>query len=383
MTVKIILPVILGVILLLNLFGVNMIGGLTATLGNLLKLPEYGISEKLSGGWNQQTQPWVGQVHAGAQVPGGYIKPTFGVDPYTSNNQPVRSSQQNILRPNQTQPTPPPSNQLMDTGGGGGGTNTPNAPTNVFQADPEAMRRQMLQAAQARWQAGMGLANDAWSAAQQRADSARGLLGERRGQFGEQLETGKQDIFDDFNRGRQDLSQTAQGAATRMGNALRAMGMGGSAMVNTQGRQQQEQAQALGSLARDKSLNERQNQELFNERDLWARGEESNIENYLRDAQNQKSAAERFGYADYTDDLAGIDSNMFNLISQIQQRQQDIDAARQGIGAYEANPFGVNMGNYAGLLNSAAPMQLPQGGVDEGVNMNAQSPFQELLKNRG
>lgn len=223
------------------------------------------------------------------------------------------------------------------------GTNTTPAPA-APTGNPESLFDQQLRAARdlARTNAG-----DQYNRAVGIRDEGMGLLNQRRGEFQNIFNTGKDDILGGYEKGKGELQQAGQGANSRMMNALAAMGFtgGSSAYVKSQGAQDQANARGLGQLNQDRSLNERANTSQFNENQNWAKTQENSLNRSVEDANNLRGSVESSADVNY---LGGL-GNMFNTLL---SNQAAVNAAA---GAKAAQPYAVNLQANTDSLNALLP----------------------------
>lgn len=208
-------------------------------------------------------------------------------------------------------------------------------------------------------------------------DRARGVrdeglasVNEKRKQFLDTFNQGKEDITQGFQKGAGQLQRSSMGQTERNNNALRALGLGGSANVRLKGRQQQENTRALSSLQDVRGQNERANKEAYQTNTDWANAREADVNRYWQDANLLRNQAEN----SLMDNLAG----MFNNIISNQM------AAQSAYGNYTASPYQVNipdMSNY--LSNTLSSAGLLTGGQNPNENVSIDNPtYLELLKKR-
>lgn len=258
----------------------------------------------------------------------------------------------------------------MDTGGMGGGGNPtgnpvlnqePQAPGGVGISAEELRARAQEQARRA-WELQVGIANQSFERARGIYDEGMGNLSNKRKEFDEDYQRGSQDILDRTEAERGNLQRGSQDAYTRNANLMRALGLGGSAMVRSEGKQRQNNARAEGDLYLEREQNERANTKIKGDNDSWANTQESSLNRYLQDAQNAKSNAENYAYMDRLGREDQITSDLMNIINQIVAGEQALKSAQTDIQGYQASPFGVDIGNYQNILSGQLPAFLGLGG---------------------
>lgn len=356
--------------------------------------PELGISEaisdRLGGGRNDQggssAVPGANTTGAvlGAVAPAPY-QALKAVTPYITSNPPAQSS-----------------------GGGGGGGGAGGSELDELKAieaagnlNPAQKTRlaeltaptgggapdnfsQMVSLARAIADEGRRRAGEAFNRARGIYDEGQGLLGKRKEEFQKLFDTGRETILDRYEGERGNLQASDQGARTRMSNALRAMGLGGSAFIKSEGRQTQNAAKALGGLQTERNTNENANKGEFDSRQEWANTQQSALDRFLQDAESNRVAAENQTDLAERGDVNQINNNLSSYLQNMYNTQAALAAAGQGIGEYKANPYAVNMSSMEGALNGGIPQvgQMGAGGV-QNVNIKDQDPTLALLKRRG
>jgi len=271
------------------------------------------------------------------------------------------------------QPASAAASLPMDTGvrtgsGAGGGAN----PAGTVAAPDAGGSLQDLYTAQlnaareeARRQAGAG-----FERARGIYDEGIGLLNKRRGEFKDLFEQGRGNILDRYEQGRGELQASDQGAQTRLANAMRAMGMGGSAYIKSIGKQTQDAAKALGGLQTERNNNENANLGEFNTRQNWADTQEGALQRSLSDAEEARNKVESSADLGYLSDVG----NLFNTILSNQL------ATKAAAGQYTANPYAVNISSMTNKLNGGLPTTGQTGaeGV-QNVSINENDPLKKRL----
>lgn len=204
-------------------------------------------------------------------------------------------------------------------------------------------------------------------------DEGIGQLTKRKQEFQDLFDQGRERILDTYEGERGNLQASSEGARTRMSNALRALGLGGSAFIKSEGRQTQNEAKALGGLQTERNTNENANQNEFNTRQDWASAREADLGRYLQDAENTRNSIDSSSDLNYLNDMASIfDKIVANQMS-----------AKAAVGDYTANPYSVNMSSMLGALNGSLPTMSGGANAVQNVNLQEQNPTLELLKKRG
>jgi len=346
-------------------------------VGNFLgnPFPEYGVTERA-------------EARGAAALPEQQQIARVANDP-RFNNLPYGPTQQYYPRassvPNQPgfrggsvqgiTDTPPPGKDIINNGNGGGGAGggNPGNPGNPNPFDTGAFERNVQSQrdlARSTYEEGKRQAGDAFNRARGIYDEGVGLLGQRKQEFQKLFSEGQDNILNRYESERGNLQAASQGAETRSANSLRALGLGGSAAIKSQGRLAQQNARAAGELATQKDQNESANTGVFNERQTWANTQDSALQRSLQDAYDQRTAAENQAGLVERGDYQGIQQNVDGFLQNLSNQQASLAASRQGIGGYTANPTSINFADLTGGLQAVAP-QLG-GGAQSETDVNIQ-----------
>jgi hypothetical protein len=336
-------------------------------LGN--PLPDFHLSENAEAAG-------AGAIPTAQRVTQVQNDPRFGTAPASSTN---------TYYPNVSQVPDQPSyvgkvssmTSTPDAGGanpgvsapaGGTGAPTGDAGTGTGDTLQSLYERQLLAARdEARRQAQVG-----FDRARGIYDEGVGLLDKRKGEFQTNFDTGRENILNGFEQGRGELQASNTGAETRMANAMRALGLGGSAYVKNEGANRQNAAKALGGLQTERNTNEVANKGVFDTNQDWANTQQSSLDRYLGDAANARTGAE-------TSSDLGYLSDMGNLFNTILSNQLAVKAAA---GNYTADPYSVNISDMTKSLNGTLPSLSGGTGTVQDVNLKEQDPTLALLKKR-
>lgn len=309
-----------------------------------------------------------------------------GVAPQEPNSGRVITTNQTPYGP-VNQPKPDLNTTDLNTGGGGGGGQVLGSTTDAGRGSDQGIDLARILAdqravAQGAYNQGMSSVNRAMDRAKGIRDEGLGVLGQRRGQFEDQYDEGKQDIVQGFQQRMGEGQRAAQGQTMRNRAALQAMGLSGSALLRSQGREQQDQARALATGQDQRAQNERQNQGAFDENNMWADSQESSLKRDYSDTQGKaqdnegilsqmlmQSAARERG------DIGGWIQNMLNQQKAIEL--SNMENRRAGLDAYSATPFNASLGDTTGMLNSQVSGELGTGGG--GGQMAANIPQNQNL----
>jgi len=209
------------------------------------------------------------------------------------------------------------------------------------------------------------LLNNAWNAAQSAYNQGKSALASKEQQFLDSFNQGKSDILTGFQKGAGELQSSAAGAATRNANALRALGLGGSAVVNTNGRQTQANMQALGTLENARDTNTAANQTAYNTNEQWANGQSANLDTQLGNAASARQS--------------GAQSILDSIVN------NQMAAAAAGVGNYLPATSQVNIPSMVGALTNVTSGSTPTTttGTDQNVSIDPNSQQYQLLKQLG
>ena len=249
-----------------------------------------------------------------------------------------------------------------NTGGGGGGY------------DINGMVEAQRSAARAAYEEAVRRAGEGFNRARGIYDEGMGLLGKRREEFEKLYGEGKDSILNRFEGERGNLQASSQNAASRSANALRALGLGGSAMIKSEGRQRQQNMQQLGDLQGQRDTNERQNDRDVGERRTWADTQETALNRRLADADEARRATEAQANLVQMGDESRIRSESNSFMQRIAEQQMALAATRGQTASYAANPLAVNMADFTDSLNTVAPNI---GGVAGAGDPNAGANIQQ------
>lgn len=260
-----------------------------------------------------------------------------------------------------------------DGSGGGSGysapTNNNNAPSGPSEFELAVNR------ARAAYESAMRDADYQFNRARGIYDEGMGLLGKRREQFQELFNQGNMDITNEYQGRGGELGASAQNRRMSDAAALQAQGFGGSAVERAQNRQSRDEMRALGGLQESRNENKVANQAQFDERDLWARGQESALSRSLDDAANaRRSVGERAGLV-MQGDVEGINSSAAQLLNQIVANQQAMQAAQQGISGFTANPYNVNIADLTSSIRNQLSGTPTGAGAVQNVSLQEQNPL--------
>lgn len=259
-----------------------------------------------------------------------------------------------------------------DTGGGGG------VDFNAILQQQRALARQV-------YDEGMRRASAAFDRTRGIVDEGRQLLGKRKEEFKGLFDEGGAKILDTYEGERGNLQSSAEGAATRSANSLRAMGLGGSAVIKSEGKQRQNNVKALGSLQTQRDTNDSANKREYDERLNWANVQDSALTRQLADAEEARRSAEAQAGLIEAGDVQGINERLGGYLQSILSNQMAAEQASKATGEYVANPYAVDINSFKGALQSVVPTigGAGAGGIDNmGVNIQEQDPRLALLRKR-
>lgn len=274
----------------------------------------------------------------------------------------------------------------ITTGGGGGNNGGGAAPAPAAPSQPStpgvdfnALLEQQRALARSAYDEGLRRASAAFERARRLYDEGIGALSKRREEFKGLFEEGEGKILDRYEQERGNLQASAQNAETRSRNALRALGLGGSAYVKQEGQQRQTNAKAAGELSTQRSENDRANQREYDSRLDWANTQESSLKRILADAEEARRSAENQSGLIYAGDVSGINSQMGNFLNSILNNQLALQTANAATTEKVANPYAVNISDLTGALTAQLPTIGGGAGQAAGGNVVAPNTLDELL----
>lgn len=283
------------------------------------------------------------------------------------------------------------SKQQVDTNGGGGnsgdgGRNSGDGGGNSGGGgiDINAIINQQRQARQRVYDEGITRARNAFGQARGIYDEGVSALGKKKSEFEQNYNQGNADILSSYEGERGNLQESDAGNRTRMLNALRAMGMGGSAYLRGEGARQQQNAQQLGNLNVSRASNERANLQGFNANQDWANSQSAALDRYLQGAQESQRAAEAQAGLVAEGDEGQLNQNINGYIQNIIDNQNALAASRSSVGDY-SNPFSANLISMLGQLNgqvSPSGETTASSGAGNSVALPTYS-INELIKRAG
>jgi len=305
-----------------NWYSLDELARLVATAGQLGGFGEGNLSERIAPNTAQnvtgQTQPYT-NASVGES---GYITSPIPLD----NMNPGSGDYAPYLPAGTT----PPTSSYSGGSSGGSSSVSSNGFEGILGAADQA-RRDAIARATENYNIGRSI-----------YDQGLNTLGTRRKQFEELFSNTQGDILTGYEKNRGEMQSSASGEATRSANALRALGLGGSAVINSQGRQAQENARSLGSLQESRTASDRANATNKSEQDLWANSQEGALGTYLQQLGSQKSLAESGAGTDYS-----------NLLGNVASQIAALQAARGNIDSYSANPISVDPSAWLSSVNNA------------------------------
>jgi hypothetical protein len=136
-----------------------------------------------------------------------------------------------------------------------------------------------------------------------------------------------------------------------------------------QGRQRQNEAKAFGGLQTERAKNETANQELLDERNTWARGQEGSLGRFLQGAQQQF-------------DLAGQKNGVLDsVLANIASATNSLSGLNSGAAGLTASPYGVSFSDITGGLNASLPQVNTVAEAPSNVNLGLENmSYLERLK---
>lgn len=274
------------------------------------------------------------------------------------------------------------TNYLYNTGGGssGGSVDTTGIPDGGGTNDGGLGA--MVALARQAYQNRLNDLSNVFNQARDIYDQGVGLVNKRRGEFKDIFDTGNNDILTRFEQERGNLQRSSTENKNRLRNILRATGMGGSALVRGIGSQDKANLRNLGSLAGERTANERENLSGYNANQDWANQQETSLGNFLQGAQNDYFSGVNNAGLVNQGDVGQINSMFDNLRNNIYAQKAALEAARGNVSGYQANPFAPTISNMVNSLNAALPSFSNNGTDNQAANINPNQTYFDLLRQR-
>lgn len=230
------------------------------------------------------------------------------------------------------------------------------------------------EAARRAYETGVGNLQNALRNAEGIYNESKSALEKKRERFGELYDQGKGDILDSYQEQAGTLQRSSQGEEQRSANALRALGLGGSAAVRSRGRLAQDRIRALGGLQKERSINDRELNQQNADRLDWANAQESALDRNLNTARSAfDSGLGQLDVQNLTNE-GQIEQQMAQYLADVNAQNQALQAVSGGIGSYQTNPFAVNVSDYTNALNSNQSGTDGQGTADPNAGVNITQP---------
>ncbi len=212
---------------------------------------------------------------------------------------------------------------------------------------------------------------------------ARGLfdeiidnLAKKREEFAQMYDEGQQDILGRTQQERGNLQSSAKMTDRKAANTMRALGIGGSGVLNYFGDLEQQRNKSEGELYSQREKNERELSRQDADRTAWALAAEREANRNLEAARQKRDAARDYGWADYIGQDALIDQNMLDYVQSIQDTANAMALARASASNYQVDPYAANISSFLGALNAPTIASTPQGAAGiQNVNLQEQDPL--------
>jgi hypothetical protein len=166
-------------------------------------------------------------------------------------------------------------------------------------------------------------------------DQGNEILNQRRTTFDELFNNTDKNILEGYEQNRGELRESATGANQRQANDLRAMGMNGSAVINTKGAQQQANLAALGKTQRARDAQKEANVANRNEQNMWA---DTTFNSLMNNLQGVKDQAE----GNYTNYINNAMTNTANSQNNIDSILASLNASKDTASSYVPTAANIN-----------------------------------------
>lgn len=201
-------------------------------------------------------------------------------------------------------------------------------------------------------------------------------LAKKREEFAQMYDEGQQDILGRTQQERGNLQSSAKMTDRKAANTMRALGIGGSGVLNYFGDLEQQRNKSEGELYSQREKNERELSRQDADRTAWALAAEREANRNLEAARQKRDAARDYGWADYIGQDALIDQNMLDYVQSIQDTANAMALARASASNYQVDPYAANISSFLGALNAPTIASTPQGAAGvQNVNLQEQDPL--------
>lgn len=201
-------------------------------------------------------------------------------------------------------------------------------------------------------------------------------LAKKREEFAQMYDEGQQDILNRTQQERGNLQSSAKMTDRKAANTMRALGIGGSGVLNYFGDLEQQRNKSEGELYSQREKNERELSRQNADRLAWALAAEREANRNLEAARQKRDAARDYAWSDYIGQDAAIDQGMLNYVQSIQDTANAMALARASASNYQVDPYAANISSFLEALNAPTIASIPQGAAGvQNVNLREQDPL--------
>lgn len=263
-------------------------------------------------------------------------------------------------------------------GGSGGGTG---------ETEEEARQRfiqEQMDLARAKWEGGVKTARSKVENAKKYRDEMKGIIGNKRGEFEKMFQEALGQIGVGASQRIGETGRMAQDMETAAGNRARALGLTGTTAMQMLNRPNDAHARDVFNISQQKTANENENRRLLGERQDWATGKESDLDQYYQNIADEAANLENMAYLNYWNDLSGLGNQIDSYLQSMINTQNQMALMNPQLTGYQASAltpsFQNTMASLQGLSNGLNTKQMPQE-TDEAVSLVAENPYLKLLRN--
>jgi len=263
-------------------------------------------------------------------------------------------------------------------GGSGGGTG---------ETEEEARQRfiqEQMDLARAKWEGGVKTARSKAENAKKYRDEMKGIIGNKRGEFEKMFQEALGQIGVGASQRIGETGRMAQDMETAAGNRARALGLTGTTAMQMLNRPNDAHARDVFNISQQKTANENENRRLLGERQDWATGKESDLDQYYQNIADEAANLENMAYLNYWNDLSGLGNQIDSYLQSMINTQNQMALMNPQLTGYQASAltpsFQNTMASLQGLSNGLNTKQMPQE-TDEATSLVAENPYLKLLRN--
>ena len=263
--------------------------------------------------------------------------------------------------------------------GGSGGTG---------ETEEEARQRfiqEQMDLARAKWEGGVKTARSKAENAKKYRDEMKGIIGNKRGEFENMFQEALGQIGVGASQRIGETGRMAQDMETAAGNRARALGLTGTTAMQMLNRPNDAHARDVFNISQQKTANENENRRLLGERQDWATGKESELDQYYQNIADETANLENMAYLNYWNDLSGLGGQIDSYLQSMINTQNQMALMNPQLTGYQASAltpsFQNTMASLQGLSNGLNTKQMPQETGEEPASLVTDNEYLKLLRN--